>query len=133
MEPGDLMKLTIDDAGYLEVSGTTDDGEMLLRARLSEVISELSNQLGAELCLTRDGSAALQFDNAPDVTIIELVDTGAIHCKSLSEMIDALMAEIAEVPDEEDRADLIAFRARLQHALSEVDSALVRIDEAGKA
>ncbi len=102
-----MIKLTFDNAGNLVLSGATDDGEMVLRARLSEVVSELSNQLGAELCLTRDGSAALQFDNAPDVTIAELVDTRAIHCKSLDEMVDALMAEIAEVPDEEDRADHI--------------------------
>ncbi len=117
----------------MEVSSPADDGDVVLRGRLSAVIRELSKQLGAEFCLTRDGSVALQFDTAPDVTIAELVDTGAFHCRWLDEMVDALMAEIAEVPDEEDRSDLIAFRTRLQHALSEVNSALRRIDDAGKA
>ena len=127
------MKLTFDNTGSLELSGETDCGKVVLRGQLSVVIGTLFEQLDAELCLTRDGRVALQFDSAPEVTIGELVDAGAIHCKTLDELIDALMPEIAETHDEEDRADLIAFRTRLQYALGEIDSALKRIDEAGKA
>ena len=133
LEPGDLMKLTFDNTGSLEISGETGDGDVVLRGPLSAMINALFEQLDAELCLTRDGRVALQFDSAPEVTIAQLVDAGAIHCKTLDEMVDALMAEIAEVPDQDDRADLIAFRTRLQQALSDVESALTRIDEAGKA
>lgn len=124
------MKLKLDDNGILEISGAAASGEAALSGPVAAVLSQLFELLGADLCFTRDGCAALQFDAAPDAAISEMVDDGVIQIKAVDDLINALIAEIAEAPDPDDRADLIAFKTRLHYALSEVDSARARIDDA---